>query len=119
MERYSTGEDVVRQGEPGDKLYIISKGQAEVLLDPGPGQEPVRINVLNKGDYFGEMALLADGTRTSTVRTTEPSELFSLSQADFLDLLEREPAIRDAVSETVASRRSALAAVYTLAEPVG
>lgn len=108
LERFSTGEDVVRQGEPGNKLYVISKGQVEVLLSDGQNQ--LHINVLNKGDYFGEMALLAGGYRTSTVRTSEPTELYSLSQADFLNLLEREPAIREAVSNTVAARRSALAA---------
>jgi ATP-binding cassette subfamily B protein len=109
-ERYPAGEDVVRQGEPGDKLYVISRGQVEVLLADAQGENQRRINVLNKGDYFGEMALLTGGVRTTTVRTTEPTELYSLSRTDFQALLEGEPAVREAVYETVAARRAALAA---------
>ncbi len=108
IERLSAGEDVVRQGEAGDKMYIISRGQAEVLLNDR------RVNTLNEGDYFGEMALLSAGdaegaARTATVRTTMPTELYSLSQWDFTALLDREPAVRRAVEETVGMRRAALA----------
>src|SRR5439155_26375178 len=103
-------EAVVRQGEPGDKHYRVSRGQAEVLLGDGQGQGQHRINVLNKGDYFGEMALLAGGTRTTTVRATEPTELYSLCQTEFQALLAADPAVREAVRETVTARRAALAA---------
>ena len=48
--------------------------------------------------------------RTTTVRATEPTELYSLCQADFQALLAAEPAVREAVNETVAARRAALAA---------
>src|SRR5262249_11712497 len=106
-ERYGAGGEVVRQGEPGDKLYIISRGQAEVLVADGGGER--RVNVLNDGDYFREMALLAGEPRIATVRTPQPTEFYSLSQADFRALLDREPAIREAVTQTVAGRRAALA----------
>lgn len=109
-ERYAGGEDIVRQGEPGDKLYIIDKGQVEILLANAVGQER-RVNILNEGDYFGEMALLAGEPRSATVRTTMPSELYSLSQVDFGRLLAREPDISRAIAETVQSRRAALAAL--------
>jgi ATP-binding cassette, subfamily B, bacterial len=109
-ERYVEGEDVVRQGEPGDKLYIIDKGQVEVILATRVGEER-RVNTLNEGDYFGEMALLAGEPRSATVRTTMPTELFSLSQVDFSYLLESEPAINKAISDTVESRRAALASL--------
>jgi len=56
------------------------------------------------------MALLAGGTRATTVRTTEPTELYSLSQTDFQALLSGEPAVREAVHETVTARRAALEA---------
>lgn len=67
-ERYGGGEDIVRQGDPGDTLYIIHKGQVDVLLSDEAGNER-RVNTLNEGDYFGEMALLAGEPRTATVRT--------------------------------------------------
>jgi ABC-type multidrug transport system fused ATPase/permease subunit len=111
-ERYAGGEDVVRQGEQGDKLYIIDKGQVEILLANAAGDER-RVNVLNEGDYFGEMALLAGEPRNATVRTTMPSALYSLSQADFTHLLESAPDISRAVSETVEARRAALVSVHS------
>lgn len=105
-ERFAAGEDVVRQGDPGDKLYIISRGQAEVLFDNGSGEQ--RLNVLNENDYFGEMALLSNELRTATVRTTMPTEFYSLRQADFLLLLDHDPNFRRIVLEKVAERRKAL-----------
>ena len=107
-EAFPGGTEVVRQGEPGDKLYIISRGQAEVVVGSGPTAR--RVNLLNEGDYFGEMALLAGAPRTATVRTTQPTEFYSLAQADFSALLDREADLRAAVTATVAGRRTALAA---------
>jgi ABC-type multidrug transport system fused ATPase/permease subunit len=106
MERYGAGEVVVRQGEPGDVLYIVSRGETEVVLEGDDGER--RLNTLGGGDYFGEMALLTSEPRVATVRTTQPSELFSLTRADFLALLAREPAISRTIGETIASRRTAL-----------
>ena len=76
----------------------------------GTGEER-RVNTLNEGDYFGEMALLAGEPRSATVRTITPSELYSFSRADFSHLLENEPEISKAISETVQGRRAALASL--------
>jgi ATP-binding cassette, subfamily B, bacterial len=108
LERYAAGEDIVRQGDPGDKMYLINKGQVEIIAGGGGPERPV--NILGAGDYFGEMALLAGTPRSATVRTTEPTELYSLAQADLLLLIEREPAVRAALSETLARRKGALEA---------
>ncbi len=105
-ERYAAGEVVVRQNEPGDKLFIIGRGAVEVVVKDGGGER--RINTLTEGEYFGEMALLEEKPRAATVRTIMPSELYSLTQADFLMLLERAPDIRAAVDAVVATRREAL-----------
>jgi ATP-binding cassette, subfamily B, bacterial len=112
MERYGAGEVVVRQGEPGDVLYIVSRGETDVVVEGDDGER--RLNTLGGGDYFGEMALLTSEPRVATVRTTQPSELFSLTRADFLALLAREPAISHTISETIASRRTALVQLTAL-----
>jgi ABC-type multidrug transport system fused ATPase/permease subunit len=113
IEQYSAGETVVRQGEPGDKMYIISRGQVDVVVDDAGAER--RIATLETGDYFGEMALLAGEPRTATVRSTIPTQLYSLTQADFAALLEREPEIRRAVMAVVETRRSAFSAVVAAA----
>ena len=112
-ERFATGETIVRQGDPGDKLYVISQGQAEVFVEDA-GRE-VRVNVLNAGDYLGEYALLTSQPRSATVRAAQPTEVFSLSRHNFLALIEREPELRNKVDNFVDERRSAFDAAAAAA----
>jgi len=105
---YEPGQDVVRQEELGDTMYIIERGQLEVLVG-GAGTER-RIDLLNEGDFFGEMALLASAPRSATVRCITPVNLLALPRADFLDLMDREPSLQGVVEGKLASRRATLAA---------
>ena len=105
-EQFAAGAEVVGQGDPGDKLYVINSGRVDVLLTDRNGER--RVNTLSGGDYFGEMALLSGGRRTATVRTTTPAELYSLAQADFRALLDHHPELAAAVSRTMRMRRAAL-----------
>jgi predicted MFS family arabinose efflux permease len=66
------GADVVRQGEPGDRFYVIESGAAEVLLDGYP------IGRVGAGSEFGERALLRGSARTATVRAVTPLALQTL-----------------------------------------
>ena len=109
LERYAAGADVVRRGDAGDKLYLIGRGEAEVVV--GADGSERRVNLLHAGEFFGEMALLSGEPRSATVRTTTPTELYSLDQEGFRALLEREPAVREAVTTTMAERRTALSAL--------
>jgi CRP-like cAMP-binding protein len=76
-ERFPTGAVVVAEGDPGDAFYLIDSGQAEVLVG---GQ---RREILSRGTYFGEIALLLDTPRTATVRALTPLEVFKFHRADF------------------------------------
>jgi CRP-like cAMP-binding protein len=77
----------------------------------GAGAVERRVNVLGAGDYFGEMALLSDQSRTATVRTRTPVQLLTLTRADFRDLLDSAPAVRQSVEQTIAFRRAMLRAM--------
>jgi len=81
-ESHQAGSIVVRQGEAGDKLYLIYGGSVEVLREPAVGQ-PERVAELGRGEVFGEIALLRGVVRTRTVRCTVPSVMLSLSKRDF------------------------------------
>ncbi|HEY5313934.1 MAG TPA: ATP-binding cassette domain-containing protein [Pirellulales bacterium] len=82
VENHSAGDVIVRQGEPGDKFYVIHHGHAEVLKqDESPGQ---LVATLKEGDFFGELALLNDQPRSATVVAKDPLELYVLSKEDFL-----------------------------------
>jgi CRP-like cAMP-binding protein len=70
----AAGEDVVRQGEPGDRFYVVLEGSAAVYV----GERIVR--TLAPADHFGEIALLHDTPRTATVRGLTDLRLFSLDR---------------------------------------
>jgi hypothetical protein len=76
--RVSAGEDVFRQGDAGDRFYVIESGEAEVV---GDGR---MVNTLRPGDCFGEIALLRDTPRTATVRARTALSIFSLARPEFL-----------------------------------
>jgi ATP-binding cassette subfamily B protein len=104
LERYAAGEVVVRQGDPGDKLYTVSRGQLDVSIAHAGGEQQVAM--LNEGDYFGEMALLTGEPRMATVRTMLPTQLYSLAKSDFSLLMDRVPGLRQSVEPTIAARRA-------------
>jgi MFS family permease len=77
-EPMKAGDEVVRQGEPGDRFYVLDSGSAEVLVDGRPTAW------LGPGDYFGEIALLRDVPRTATVRVREDGLLLTLTHDAFV-----------------------------------
>ncbi len=89
------GETVVRQGEPGDRFYVVVSGTAEVVGDGMP------ITRLGPGDSFGEIALLRRVPRTATVRAVEELRLESLRADRFLALMTGSPRGREATSAHV------------------
>jgi ABC-type multidrug transport system ATPase subunit len=112
-ERVAEGAAVVRQGEPGDALYVVARGRLEVLLVVG--EEERRVNTLADGDFFGEMALLTGEPRSATVRAVSATELYRLGHDDFTTLLDQEPAMRTAVTQTIRERRNALERIAAVA----
>jgi ATP-binding cassette, subfamily B, bacterial len=113
-ERFGAGEIVARQGEPGDRFFLITRGQVDVVLERNGYEQ--RVNTLSEGDFFGEMALLGDGTRAATVKTMLPTDTYSLSRQDLRELVEEQPAIGAALVGTIAERRRALDAALAAVE---
>ncbi|MBI3097776.1 MAG: HEAT repeat domain-containing protein [Planctomycetes bacterium] len=73
--------EVVREGEPGDTLFVIVKGRVEVLVSGH------RLTELGERDCFGEMSMLDQETRSATVKALEDLELLTIAQDDFHEML--------------------------------
>ncbi|MDP8262242.1 MAG: cyclic nucleotide-binding domain-containing protein [Candidatus Ancaeobacter aquaticus] len=87
-ERYSDNYDVIKQGDKGDKFYVVKTGTVDVIYNDSVQGEKV-LATLKRGDYFGEIALLKDVPRTATVRSSSPVTLLSLSKSDFNHLVKK------------------------------
>jgi CRP-like cAMP-binding protein len=89
---FGPGEVVFRQGDQGDRLFLVKSGVLEVVAAPTDGSEPVVVAYLGTGEVIGELALLTGSPRSATVRSPEHAELFVVDKAVFLDLMDILPA---------------------------
>lgn len=83
---YQPGQAIVERGDPGDAMYIVVSGAAEV--DVGG-----RYHRLERGDFFGEMAVLAGKPREATVKAVEPLEALRIPGDEFQTFLLASPQI--------------------------
>jgi Na+/melibiose symporter-like transporter len=96
--RLEPGTVIVREGDAGDRFYIVAEGEIEV------SQDGLKISELDAGGYFGEIALLRDVPRTATVTAKTNVVLYALDREDFLSAVTGHPQSAEA-AETVMSAR--------------
>jgi ABC-type multidrug transport system fused ATPase/permease subunit/CRP-like cAMP-binding protein len=109
------GEVLCRQGSVGDELFIIGRGEVEIIVGDDEGNERI-VNVLGEGDYVGEISFLRRVPRTATVRAQTNVEVHILRRLDFDALLERmggdiSPHLEDTAQARIDDTRQKLAAL--------
>jgi CRP-like cAMP-binding protein len=98
------GDELLRQGQRADALYVVESG-ALLVAARLPGAREVELARLGAGDVLGELALLDGGARTANVRALEPTRLLRLARAEFLTLVHS----RDAGARALRRRLTELA----------
>lgn len=92
------GRALMRQGEPGDEMYVIATGSVRVE------RNGIEVNMLGPGQAVGEMSLLSEGPRIATVTTLEPTTAFVLGHREFHTLLADSADVRQCILESLADR---------------
>ena len=92
-------ERLIRKGDPGDSMYFIVSGEVEV--DPETGAAKGR---LHAGDFFGEIALIADRPRTASITAITACRLLVLHKDDFENFMQAHPDLKEAVRVAAARR---------------
>ncbi|XP_069609639.1 cGMP-dependent protein kinase 1 isoform X4 [Ranitomeya imitator] len=84
---YECGDYIIRQGARGDTFFIISKGKVNVTREDTPGEDPIFLRTLGKGDWFGEKALQGEDVRTANVIAAEAVMCLVIDRDSFKHLI--------------------------------
>jgi len=88
--RHPAGHELFAVGDPGDSLYVLTKGQAEIYFKDTTGHRIV-LETLGPGEFLGEISLLDAGPRTASVVVTEDMEAIRVDRHDLEALIQRHP----------------------------
>jgi MFS family permease len=102
--RVEAGSMIVREGDAGDRFYIVAEGKLDVT------QDGAALTALDAGDYFGEIALLRDVPRTATAMAVTDVELVALVRGPFVAAVTGHAPAAAAADTVVAARLGALSA---------
>ncbi len=107
------GDIIFEENNPGDEMFVISRGAVEILVDPsivgGPGAKkrgsmPVTIATLRSGQTFGEIVLVDQGLRTATARCAETeTQLLAIQRGKFMKLCDTYPEMGYRVMRNIAA----------------
>ena len=97
------GDVLMREGDPGDCLYVVLTGRLLVFVTD-PGDQGRNVGEIGPGEVVGEMALLSDEPRSATVKAMRDTKLVRLSKAAFESLVESAPAAMMQITRLIVKR---------------
>jgi len=92
------GKELITEGDRGRQFFILVDGSAEVR------RRGRKVNTMQSGDFFGEIALVSDRATTASVKATEPSRLLVVSASGFRRLLRESSGVQIKVLQALAER---------------
>ena len=103
---YRDGEEIVRQNEVGDCMFVIQEGQVEVLSELD--DDEFRLGLLGPGEFFGEMAIVEKQARAATVRAVGEARVLTVDKRTFLRRVQEDPTLALNILRTLCQRIRAL-----------
>jgi CRP-like cAMP-binding protein len=101
---FPAGAELMHQGDEGDCLYVVLRGQVQVERSHPDLAEPLILAELGPGEVVGEMAVLDRGPRSATVTAVEDTETVELSREAFASTLVAYPEVLMALLRMLAQR---------------
>jgi uncharacterized membrane protein len=84
--KFKPGQIIIREGETGNLFYVVTEGQAEILVRDADGSDII-LHVAGPGDFFGELSMLTNEPRSARVRAVDQVTALVLERAEFFDFL--------------------------------
>jgi len=85
--KFEAGQVIIREGEAGDLFYVITEGEAEILIRDADGADVI-LHKAGPGDFFGELSMLTNEPRSARVRAAENLTTLTLEREDFFEFLQ-------------------------------
>ena len=99
---YTNGEDIIKQGNVGDCLYVIQEGRVEVI-DESSGTE-IKVAELGDKEFFGEMGLFEKDVRSCTVRAVGDTKVLTIDRQNFMATIQKDPSLAFRLLESMSRR---------------
>jgi small-conductance mechanosensitive channel len=100
---FGRGEPVIEEGSPGDSMFVLLRGEANVLVSKNGST--IQVATLNSGDCFGEMSLLTGEPRSATVRADADCYVMEIGKPTMAEVLHNAPECLVHLSELLAQRK--------------
>jgi len=100
---YKDGEEIIRQGKPGESMYVVQGDRVEVLQHSKKGREQ-HLAYLAAGDFFGEMAVFEKEVRSATVRAAGEARVLKVDKKTLLTRLREDPLLAVNLLKTMSHR---------------
>ncbi|PWU16751.1 MAG: hypothetical protein C5B50_12940 [Verrucomicrobia bacterium] len=102
-EHFSAGQEIFKEADPGDSVYLVKDGQVEISVLVGQNARHV-FSQIGPGEMFGEMAVIEDKPRSANAVALKPTTVYRLTRSEMLQLVEESPALALALLREISAR---------------
>lgn len=105
QKQFDKGQKLIRQGEAGDSMFILSEGLLHAFLSTNNNEADVKVGQIIPGEFFGEMSLLTGEPRGATIVAITDVVAHEITKDNMNALLTKRPELAETISKVVAERR--------------